>query len=89
MFCVSMGVSFGFVIVSIEGVFFSIWLGLAVGRLLGLAVGRLLGLAVGRLLGLAVGTLLGGDAAEHWYDGLSTVFIVIAHATTLTQPIAA
>ena len=78
MFCVSMGVSFGFVVVSIEGVFFSIWLGLAVGRLLGLAVGRLLGLAVGRLLGLAVGTLLGGDAAEHWYDGLSTVFIGIA-----------
>ena len=88
MFCVSMGVSFGFVIVSIEGVFFSIWLGLAVGRLLGLAVGRLLGLAVGRLLGLAVGTLLGGDAAEHWYDGLSTVFIGIAPPTTLTQPIA-
>ena len=80
MFCVSMGVSFGFVIVSIEGVFFSIWLGLAVGRLLGLAVGR--------LLGLAVGTLLGGDAAEHWYDGLSTVFIGIAPPTTLTQPIA-
>ena len=88
MFCVSMGVSFGFVVVSIEGVFFSIWLGLAVGRLLGLAVGRLLGLAVGRLLGLAVGTLLGGDAAEHWYDGLSTVFIGIAPPTTLTQPIA-
>ena len=83
-----MGVSFGFVVVSIEGVFFSIWLGLAVGRLLGLAVGRLLGLAVGRLLGLAVGTLLGGDAAEHWYDGLSTVFIGIAPPTTLTQPIA-
>jgi hypothetical protein len=80
MFCVSMGVSFGFVVVSIEGVFFSIWLGLAVGRLLGLAVGR--------LLGLAVGTLLGGDAAEHWYDGLSTVFIGIAPPTTLTQPIA-
>ena len=83
-------------VVSIEGVFFSIWLGLAVGRLLGLAVGRLLGLAVGRLLGLAVGrllglavgTLLGGDAAEHWYDGLSTVFIGIAPPTTLTQPIA-
>ena len=83
-----MGMSFGFVVVSIEGVFFSIWLGLAVGRLLGLAVGRLLGLAVGRLLGLAVGTLLGGDAAEHWYDGLSTVFIGIAPPTTLTQPIA-
>ena len=83
-----MGVSFGFVVVSIEGVFFSIWHGLAVGRLLGLAVGRLLGLAVGRLLGLAVGTLLGGDAAEHWYDGLSTVFIGIAPPTTLTQPIA-
>ena len=83
-----MGVSFGFVVVSIEGVFFSIWLGLAVGRLLGLAVGRLLGLAVGRLLGLAVGTLLGGDAAEHWYDGLFTVFIGIAPPTTLTQPIA-